>query len=453
MKSLPKRVQSPISTVWEIGRSLGQFLGDRPVSSAILALGAAALALWFIPMWQAAIVGLQGQAGLELENQLRQTLAQILAGAFVLAGLYLGWRRVVVAQEGQFTERFTRAVDQVGSEKLEIRLGGIYALERLAKDSADKDHWTIMEVLTAFVREQSSRTQVSGQLSNDLKVSSHKKNSRPLEQDRATDIQAAITVLGRRTRYFQYGEDKRLDLFQANLRKMDLSQGHWEGANFARAHLEGAILTEAHLEGAILTEARLEGAILGGVHLEGASLNGAHLEGAYLIEAHLEGATLSEAYLEGAGLHRAHLEGATLRGARLEGATLNEAHLERAILIEAHLERVGLRGAHLEGAILNEAHLEGAGLGGAHLDRAGLQRAHLSNTDLSGVNLRNVTGLTQEQIGSAVCDEATVFPVYTSSSKKAKRGSPTRTVSNKKEAPHNKDQKDIEEGKNKSTST
>jgi len=259
MKSLPKRVQSPFSTVWEISRSLGQFLGDRPVSSAILALGVAALALWLIPMWQAAIVGLQGQAGLELENQLRKTLAQILAGAFVLAGLYLGWRRVVVAQEGQFTERFTRAVDQVGSEKLEIRLGGIYALERLAKDSPDKDHWTIMEVLTAFVREQSSRSQVSGQPSNDLKVSSHKKNSRPLEQDRPTDIQAAITVLGRRTRYFQYGEDKRLDLFQANLRKMDFSQGHWEGVNFARAHLEGAILTEAHLEGAILTEARLEG--------------------------------------------------------------------------------------------------------------------------------------------------------------------------------------------------
>jgi len=177
MKSLPKRVQSPFSTVWEVSRSLGQFLGDRPVFSAILALGVAALALWLIPMWQAAIVGLQGQAGLELENQLRQTLAQILAGAFVLAGLYLGWRRVVVAQEGQFTERFTRAVDQVGSEKLEIRLGGIYALERLAKDSADKDHWTIMEVLTAFVREQSSRSQVSGQPSNDLKVSSHKKNS------------------------------------------------------------------------------------------------------------------------------------------------------------------------------------------------------------------------------------------------------------------------------------
>jgi hypothetical protein len=34
-----------------------------------------------------------------------------------------------------------------------VRLGGIYALERIARDS-ESDHWAVMEVLTAFVREQ-----------------------------------------------------------------------------------------------------------------------------------------------------------------------------------------------------------------------------------------------------------------------------------------------------------
>ncbi len=82
-------------------------------------------------------------------------------------GAYLTFRRVTaterraeaaqktveVAERGQITERFTRAIDQLGSGTLEVRLGGIYALERIARDSKD-DHWTIMEALTAFVREK-----------------------------------------------------------------------------------------------------------------------------------------------------------------------------------------------------------------------------------------------------------------------------------------------------------
>src|SRR5262245_35597990 len=59
-----------------------------------------------------------------------------------------------VGQQGQITERFTKAIEQLGDkERLMVRLGGIYALERIAKDSAS-DHWSVMEVLTAFVREQ-----------------------------------------------------------------------------------------------------------------------------------------------------------------------------------------------------------------------------------------------------------------------------------------------------------
>ena len=40
------------------------------------------------------------------------------------------------------------------SDNLDVRIGGIYALERIARDSA-RDHSTIMEVLAAFIREHS----------------------------------------------------------------------------------------------------------------------------------------------------------------------------------------------------------------------------------------------------------------------------------------------------------
>jgi hypothetical protein len=58
------------------------------------------------------------------------------------------------------TERFSKAVEQLGSDKLEVRLGGIYSLERIAYDS-DRDHWTIMEVLTSFIQEKSSTKQLT----------------------------------------------------------------------------------------------------------------------------------------------------------------------------------------------------------------------------------------------------------------------------------------------------
>ena len=62
-----------------------------------------------------------------------------------------------LTRQGQITERFTRAIDQLGSEKLEIRIGGIYALEWIDKESPERAyHGTVMEVLTAYVRENSS---------------------------------------------------------------------------------------------------------------------------------------------------------------------------------------------------------------------------------------------------------------------------------------------------------
>src|SRR5215210_8302934 len=103
-----------------------------------------------------------------------QLMAQIAGGLALLFGLYFTWRRVEISQrtletqqDQQVTERFTRAIDQLGATtddneskpKLEIRLGGIYALERIAKDSPatrvspGRDYSTVMEVLTAYVRE------------------------------------------------------------------------------------------------------------------------------------------------------------------------------------------------------------------------------------------------------------------------------------------------------------
>lgn len=305
-------------------------------------------------------------------NNIRTTLVQVLAGVFALTGILIAWRRLDVAQQGQITERFTRAIDQLGSThadgspNLEVRLGGIYALERIARDS-ERDHWPIMEVLTAYVREHCPLPLEQPAADEPSSTESDQPGPKTDLQPPPKDVQAILTVIGRRRRIFGRGEEEPLDFHDACLSRAGLGGAHLEGANLWGAHLQEAQLWDAHLEGAGL----------GGAHLGEAELSGAHLEKAHL--------------------SRAHLQGTSLVGAHLEGAVLVSAHLEGAFFQDAHLERASFMGAHLQGAILVEAHL-----GGADLRRARLQ----------GADLRETIGLTKMQIKSAITDEKTRLPDY-----------------------------------------
>jgi hypothetical protein len=82
----------------------------------------------------------------------RGRLLTLGAGVLVAGALLFTARNFTLSREGQVTDRYTKAIEQLGSEKLDVRIGGIYALERVARDSP-RDHPTVMEVLAAFVRE------------------------------------------------------------------------------------------------------------------------------------------------------------------------------------------------------------------------------------------------------------------------------------------------------------
>jgi uncharacterized protein YjbI with pentapeptide repeats len=319
--------------------------------------------------------------GLKAQNAVRTTLLQGLGGVVLLVGAYFTYRQVrigleqlelarqqaqrsdervrqqlQIAQQGQITERFTRAIDQLGHTQLDVRLGGIYALERIARDSS-ADRATIGEVLTAFVRSHAPwPPRLLGQ-----DVAAAPLAEVPELLVRAADVQACLTVLGRGgpARAAQDQRD-RLDLHAVDLRHANLEGAHLEWTSLEGAHLEGAYLLGAHLEWASLAGAHLEKAILWNAHLEEAKLGEAHLEEAILLDAHLEKANLLDA----------HLEKAKLGDARLEKANLRGAHLEEAYLLDAHLEEASLGGAYLEGASLHGAHLEEASLAGAHLEGA-----------------------------------------------------------------------------------
>jgi Pentapeptide repeats (8 copies) len=212
-------------------------------------------------------------------------------------------RNFSLSREGQVTDRYTKAIEQLGSDKLDVRIGGIFALERIARDSA-KDHPTVMEVLAAFICEH-SREQWPLPKSDDSAVS--ERTTRP-------DVQAALTVIGRRTiKHDRQSVDLRraclpnADLAHADLTHVNLSRADLTRANLEYATLSHANLFSANLAGAYLNFANLTHPNLGSANLTGASLVSANLTDAFLRNADLTDATLSFADLAGVNLTLANL--------------------------------------------------------------------------------------------------------------------------------------------------
>ena len=376
----------------EEGPTLSRWIRQYSTFLLIVAAALVALALWKVPEWQAEsyragfnekdVNALDAKDRIQLEkdlisaeNNARATLALIIGGGVLLFGLYFTWRNLKLVEEGKLTERFSNAVELLGNDNLDVRLGGIYALERIARDSR-KDHWTVMEVLTAFVREHSKATAALEsksewkQQGQDGKGSEQPLVARESKCLRA-DIQAIMTVLGRRTWVDQEEE---------------LGQ-----------HLD---LRGTFLENLVLFAARLSS-----VDLSGAQLSGANLQAVDLRRANLFNADLSRSALQGADLREANLWQARLNGAKLWAAQLSEASLQKADLRDVGLDDADLRDAFLSNADLTDAHLSRTDLSGATL-----REAKLNGADLRTAKLAAAKDLTREQISVAETYPSTVLP-------------------------------------------
>ena len=276
----------------------------------------------------AAIVGIGGTVIVAIAGarNTRRTNQATIDAAHADAQLTLETTR-----EAQFSDRYSRALEQVGSDNLDVRIGGIYALEGIAIDSP-KYHPTVMEVLTAFIREHSRKPAA------DTKV----------ERWPPPDVQTALTVVNRRNK----GRDIRslnlsgADLSTAQLDKTDLKGARLVGAdlqrtNFNSANLQGADLAGADLIYANLNSANLIDANLGSTNLRGAYLCGAILSGANLRGAYLCGADLSGAFFGGTDLSGADLGNANLNGTKLvadfSGADLTDVDITNADPADADL--------------------------------------------------------------------------------------------------------------------
>ncbi|MDH6604423.1 hypothetical protein M2164_000056 [Streptomyces sp. SAI-208] len=251
------------------------------------------------------------QAQSQVQNDFRSQLLQAIGGLVVAAGAVAAWQQLRLAREGQIAERFARAIEHLGSGTLDVRIGGIYALEGVAKNSTD-DRPAIADTLCAFVREH-ARWPVGAPGGPEHPTPTVDRQV-PWLTARAPDVQTALYVLGRRPGHPQ---EHSLYLSRADLRRALLSKAQLAGANLRHSNLAKAYMPKCNLEHSQLAHIDLRHAHLRSARFAYADLREAHLEHADLRQAVLQGADL-----RGANLSNACLDGADLTDVRTDAATI-----------------------------------------------------------------------------------------------------------------------------------
>ena len=273
-------------------------------------------------------------------------------------------QQLQIAQQGQITDRYNAAITNLGSPSLDVRLGGIYALQRIMQDST-RDQPTVVAVLCAYVRDRGTAAYA--------KAHPSAPNTLFILSPPPADIQAVLTVVGTRNT----ADD-------GSTTVVDFTSAYLSGAHLSGAHLSHAHLFAANLTRAFLTNANLSGATIIDANLSGAYVTNANLSGATFINAKLSRAELFRSNLTGANLNSADLSGADVFYAYLTSADLFHANLSRADLFRSNLTRADLTGANLTSADLIDANLTGADLTGADLTGADLTGADLTGAKLTG---------------------------------------------------------------------
>ncbi|MFF4448714.1 pentapeptide repeat-containing protein [Streptomyces sp. NPDC001502] len=233
-----------------------------------------------------------------------------------------------IAREGQITDRYNAAVGNLGNKGSEdVRLGGIYALQRIMQDSP-RDQPTVINVLTSFIRGHSNEPKPKG---GEALVSN--------------DVFAAVKVLiSRNSRNDGIGSpafqgDAYFDRYLRNLRRIvDLQGADLHDLPLDRAQLSSANLSSANLSGAVLAAADLHDADLNNADLRDANLQEASLRNADLSYADLSDALLDSADFTCADLHSAHLKNRGTAGSITLDQVLSALNIDGATLPE-HLAK------------------------------------------------------------------------------------------------------------------
>ena len=181
-------------------------------------------------------------------------------------------RQVETSQHSLLNERYQRGAEMLGREVLSVRLGGIFALGRLAREHPEEYHVQIMRLFCAFVRNPLV-TKEDEKAAKLTKLVAERGVKEEEESELRLDVQEIMAAIGKRSDAQIHIEEQE----QPATLGLDL-----RGAKLVDAYLDGAKLTNAFLFNANLARAILRDAVLVGTNLDCTVLDDADLTGANL---------------------------------------------------------------------------------------------------------------------------------------------------------------------------
>ena len=279
-----------------------------------------------------------------------RTVALVIGG--MIAVILAMWRsrvaerQATTAQQGLLNERYQKGAEMLGSAMLSVRMGGIYALQRLAEEHREQYHVQVMRLFCVFARHPTRQMQSETPIQ--AKMAARKFDQTPFDEpdEIREDVQAVMEAIGYRSGeaiVLEKHSQFKLDLRGADIRNARLNRANLAGADFTKANLRHAHLVSADLSNAVLWDADLssevdpvtpmmfktllDGVNLCGANLMYANLSGARLQGARLCHSNLFETNLSSTFLYGAKLISADISLANLSGAILKNANISDARL------------------------------------------------------------------------------------------------------------------------------
>ena len=258
-------------------------------------------------LWQAILAGIrteQGNKNVEIANE----------------NVKIGNKNIEIQINNAIEERFKNAISLIGSDNAATRLGAIYALDHIAKDTYNKEKSytkTIFQILCSYIRETTNN--------DEYKIKFKDKPS--------VEIQTIIDLLFK----------SHLNNFNGYIElQADLSYSYLCGADFNKAHCKGANFSFSHCEGSFFESANCEGSFFWNTHCEGANFCRSHCEGADFRYSHCAGATFFHVCFKDANFVGADCSGTSFGDADCAGVNFLNTNCEGAdFIITKNLNLIG----------------------------------------------------------------------------------------------------------------
>jgi len=307
------------------------------------------------------------------------------------------------------TDQYMQAVGQTGHPSVDVRVGGIHLLERIAKDHPEGYAETIYEVLVSSLREHTRPNPAVAMVVSEL-AEAHARKERldedlPAIEPVGSDVEAVLLVLARNRA-----------LFDAHVDRLKPGAGrgtgaHLVGLNLTSAWLRGVVLDNATLEDVVLTDARLVGTSFSESKLAKCSFAGASLVDCIFDAGHLDNCGFSWATINGSSFDKAQVDNcyfgdstivrtrfnsakltnirfvfAKMTEASFEGTTIAEADFEKSEVSHTRFDHITMANADFHHATMTSTVFDSVNIADSDFSQAGFTDTRFEQATLSDVN-------------------------------------------------------------------